>query len=144
MPSFSMGFMIQPSLGRIPALSWNSGSLLTVLWIKTHFLSHCFPGIWSCKVPCFGQKQGKPVAFSWQKVHLKSPGSLGTGIVCTLVCRHSAHRDEPLSTSAFEHKASLPEKLCHISKTKEVPFSVLCPKLQLGIRPSSLNSHGSN
>lgn len=86
-------------------------------------------------------------AFSWQKVHLKSPGSMGTGFVYTSVCRHWSDQ-QLIRTSPYPllhlsiNKASLPEKLCHISKTKELPFSVLCPKLYIWIYPSSLSSQG--
>lgn len=119
MPSFSMDFMIQPTLEKIPALSWNPSGLPTVLCVKTHFLFHCFPRIWSCKVQCFSQKQGKPVVFPLQKVRSKSPGSLGPGFVYTLVCRHWSdhHRHKPLSASAFEQKQSKPPRKA-LSKAK--------------------------
>lgn len=138
MPSFSMDSMIQPSPGKTPALTWNPSSLLTVLPVKTHFLSHCFPRIWSCKVQCFSQKQGKPVVFSWQKAHSKSPGSLGTGFVYTLECRHWSdhHRDKPLSTSAFEQKQSKPPRkaLSHFQNQIN-PF--FCPLPQTAASDSS-------
>lgn len=107
----------------------------------------CYLGAWFCKVQCLLARSEESLECFLNRKHIWSlPGVCGQGFC---IPQHagagvtiSSWGRALIHFSAFQwNKASLPEKICHVSKSTELPYSVLCPKLQLGIHPpSSLNS----
>lgn len=126
--SFSMGYMItalggfQPDPG-IPAADCPPSQ-------NQFSLPLCFPEVRPCKVQCLLVRSKNSLkSFPNRKRTWESVARVSE---CRSVLEPkwpSAQRDEPLATSQrfSRNVARLPGKFCHISKSTELLYSVLCP-----------------